>query len=532
MSTASKPEPTRAASAVPAPPQPLHVLFFMQHLGRYLRFFDSVIRLMLDRGHSVHLVFEYKEETPGNLVDAWLRRMEQHSRFRWSISHAWRRDPWFRVSRNVRAALDYVYFLQIGEDRAPYLVQRAAHRAPGSFRHFMRLPGLRTRTGLRAIAAVLGACDDAIPTSRPVQELVRSEDPDVVLVTPHLMPGSTDVAYARAAAAAGTATGICIASWDNLSSKQLLRVVPDVITVWNETQEEEAVTIHRVPPDRVVVTGAQCFDHWFNWPPRPREEFLTRVGLDPAKPYVLYVAGSLFPAWRTEAEFCGEWIERLRASDEPALRDASILIRAHPKRNDEWDAADFARFDDVVLWPSFVHFAVEENARADYFDSIYHSAVVVGVNTSAMIEAGAIGRAVHTILVPEFASSQVGVLHFRYLSEVGGGLVQVSEDLDEHVRRLEDVMTGRDTTGEEAARRFTELFVRPQGIQVPGTPIFVDAVEDLAQRGPHEQVAPAGWLRLLRPPLWLLNVPFQLRRVRLKAGLELGKVRARLRPAD
>ena len=111
-----------------------------------------------------------------------------------------------------------------------------------------------------------------------------------------------------------------------------------------------------------MVTGAQCFDHWFNWPPRPREEFMSRVGLDPDRPYILYVAGSLFPAWRTEAEFCREWIERIRASD--ALCDASILIRAHPKRNDEWDAADFAAFDDVVLWPSFVHFAVEENACA------------------------------------------------------------------------------------------------------------------------------------------------------------------------
>jgi hypothetical protein len=37
---------------------------------------------------------------------------------------------------------------------------------------------------------------------------------------------------------------------------------------------------------------------------------------------------------------------------------------------------------------------------------------------------------------------------------------------------------------------------------------------------------------LLRAPLWLLHVPFQLKRVRLKAVLELGKVRARLRPAD
>jgi hypothetical protein len=531
MSAASRPEPSPAALADTASP-PLHVLFFMQHLGRYLRFFDSVIRLMLDRGHSVHLMFEYKEEAPGHLVEHWLQRMERHPRFRWSVSRAWRRDPWFQVSRTVRASLDYVYFLQIGEESAPFLVQRSARRAPAAFRLFMRLPGLGTRRGLRMIAAGLGAFDDAIPTSRAVEELVRSEQPDVVLVTPHLMPGSTDVQYVRSSAPTGIPTGICIASWDNLSSKQLLRVVPDLITVWNETQEEEAVTIHSIPDDRVVVTGAQCFDHWFDWPPRPREEFMSRIGLDPGKPYILYVGGSLFPAWRTEAEFCLEWIEKVRASDEPALRDASILIRAHPKRNHEWNAADFSGFDDVVLWPAFVHFAVEDNARADYFDSIYHSAVVVGVNTSAMIEAGAIGRAVHTILVPEFASSQVGVLHFRYLHEVGGGLVQVANDLDEHARRLEDVMTGRDTIGEEAARRFTELFVRPQGIQVPGTPIFVDAVEELARRGPHDLAPRSGWLVLLRAPLWLLHVPFQLKRVRLKAVLELGKVRARLRPAD
>jgi hypothetical protein len=530
MSTASAPELIVAESPRDESPG-LRVLFFMQHLGRYLRFFDSVIRLMLERGHTVHLVFEYKEEAPGNLVETWLRRMERHPRFGWSISHAWRRDPWFRVARQVRAALDYVYFLQLGEDRVPFLVQRARHRAPRAIRLLMRLPGCRSRIGLRAAAAILGACDDAIPPSRGVQELVRRESPDVVLITPHLMPASTDIHYVRSAAPTGVPTGICIASWDNLSSKQLLRVVPDLVTVWNEAQHAEAVNLHGVPENRVVVTGAQCFDHWFGWPPRPREEFLARVGLDPAQPYILYTGGSLFPAWRTEAEFCIDWIEAVRASDEPALRDASILIRSHPKRNHEWRAVDFGRYDDVVLWPPTVMSPVEQESRADYFDSIHHSAVVVGVNTSAMIEAGAIGRAVHTILVPEFAASQGGVLHFRYLREIGGGLVQVSSDLDEHVRRLEDVMTGRDTEGEEAARRFTELFVRPQGIQVPATPIFVDAVEELVRHGPYDPVRRPRWPRLLRGPLALLRLPHLMFRTRLKIRHEIGKLTAGLRGA-
>ena len=53
------PSPEVAAEAPPqASARPLRVLFFMEYLGRYLRFFDSVIRELLDRGHEVHLVFE------------------------------------------------------------------------------------------------------------------------------------------------------------------------------------------------------------------------------------------------------------------------------------------------------------------------------------------------------------------------------------------------------------------------------------------------------------------------------------------
>jgi hypothetical protein len=326
----------------------------------------------------------------------------------------------------------------------------------------------------------------------------------------------------------GIPTAVTVASWDNLSSKQLLRIVPDVVTVWNDTQAREATELHGIPPERVVSTGAQCFDHWFGWPPRPREEFCAHVGLDPAKPYVLYVGGSLFPSTRTEAEFCLEWLQAIRASGEPALREASVLVRPHPHRNAEWQQVDFGGFADVVVWPRLVRMPVEENTRADYFDSIYHSAVVVGVNTSAMIEAGIIGRAVHTIAVPEFAESQGGVLHFRYLREVGGGLVQVSGDLEEHVRRLGEVLAGRDTEGEEAARRFTEIFVRPQGVQVPSTPVFVDAVERLAARGSGGAPREPRWLVLLRPPLSLWRVSFFLLRVRLKLALEARRAASRL----
>jgi hypothetical protein len=516
---ASLPEPAEGAERRP---DPLHLLFFMEYLGRYLRFFDSAIREMLDRGHSVHLVFEREEGAPRPFEKAWLRRMEQHPGFASSSSMAWRHDPWFRVARPVRGALDYVYFLQLGAGRVPYLLQRARRRAPRTFRLVMRIPGMTSQRALRVWAKVLDACDRAIPLSRRVQEIVRGNGPDAVLVVPHLMPSSTDAQYARSAAATGVPTAICIPSWDNLSSKQLLRVVPDLVTVWNDVQKDEAITLHSVPEDRVIATGAQCFDHWFGWPPRPRAEFCARVGLDPERPYIFYAGGSLFPTTRTEADFCVEWIRAIRASDEPMLRGAGVLIRPHPHRNPEWQERldDLFAFDDVVLWPPVVVMPVEEATRADYFDSIYHSAVVFGINTSAMIEAGIIGRAVHTITVPEFAASQGGVLHYRYLREVGGGLVQVSETLEENVRRLADAVTGRDPEGEEAARRFTEVFVRPQGVQIPATPVFVDAIEELVRRGAYERVRESRWLWLLRPLLAVIRLPYFFRRVGWKLRRE------------
>jgi hypothetical protein len=526
MSAASAPEPAAVEAR-----RPLRVLFFMEYLGRYLRFFDSVIRELVDRGHEVHLVFEREDGAPGPLERAWLDRMRKHPHFHSSSTHAWRRDPWFRVARPIRGAYDYVYFMQLGQERAPYLLQRARRRAPRTFKAITRIPGMTSRPMLRFWSSFLDTCDRAIPDSKRVQRLVHGYNPDVVLVTPHLMPSSTDTHYARSSIGAGVPTGICVPSWDNLSSKQLLRVEPDLVTVWNDVQREEAVSLHKVPPERVVATGAQCFDHWFGWPPRPREEFCARVGLDPAKPYILYVGGSLFPSTMTEAEFCEQWIQAVRASDEPALREASILIRSHPNRNPEWRQVDFSGYPDVALWPPVVVWPVEEDTRADYFDSIYHSAVVFGVNTSAMIEAGIVGKAVHTITVPEFAASQGGVLHYRYLREVGGGLVQVSETLEENVQRLGDVLAGRDTEGEEAAARFTELFVRPNGVQVPATPVFVDAVERLAERGAHERHHDSRWLVLLRPPLSLLRLPFFLRKVRLKVGVEGRRIGRRLRPS-
>ena len=84
-----------------------------------------------------------------------------------------------------------------------------------------------------------------------------------MLVTPLVDPGSHECDYMKTAKKLGIRTGVCVASWDNLSLKGLMRYVPDRVFVWNAIQRQEAVELHGIPEDRVVLTGAQKFDEWF-----------------------------------------------------------------------------------------------------------------------------------------------------------------------------------------------------------------------------------------------------------------------------
>jgi hypothetical protein len=98
-----------------------------------------------------------------------------------------------------------------------------------------------------------------------------------------------------------------------------------------------------------------------------------------------------------------------------------------------------------------------------------------------MIEAGIVGRPVHTLLVPEYWESQEGTLHFRYLAEVGGGLLQVARTWGEHLAQLA-VSAGTAAGDHAPARTFVESFVRPHGLDVAASPVFADALVRLAGR--------------------------------------------------
>jgi hypothetical protein len=254
----------------------------------------------------------------------------------------------------------------------------------------------------------------------------------------------------------------------------------------------------------VVVTGAQCFDQWFDRrPARDRGAFCHRVGFGSTRPFLLYVCSALFRGSPSEAAFVLRWIASVRSGD-ARLRDMPILVRPHPQRAAEWTAdllAELSRIKGVVLWGSN---PVDPEGRADYFDSMFHAAAVVGLNTSALVESAIVDRPVLTILLPEFRDSQEGTFHFHYLLDAANGFLNVSRSLDEHTRQLAGLLAGRNETWSGCNRRFVEHFIRPRGAAVAATEVFAAAVEEIARDTLPRPRASESWLILLRPLIYAL----------------------------
>jgi hypothetical protein len=278
--------------------------------------------------------------------------------------------------------------------------------------------------------------------------------------------------------------------------------VPDKVIVWNETQRQEAGRFHGVPAERVIVTGAQCFDQWFDrLPTRGREEFCHRVGLGSARPFLLYVCSALFRGSPSEAAFVLRWLAIIWQSSDARLRGLPFLVRPHPQRAAQWTAdllAELSRLTDVVLWGSN---PVDAESRADYFDSMFHAAAVVGLNTSALVESAIVDRPVFTVLLPEFRDSQEGTFHFHYLLDPADGFLNVARSLDEHARQVSGALSGETV---RSNRPFVEHFIRPRGAAVAATGVFVDAVEEISRDTSPRPRASEAWLILLRPVIYAL----------------------------
>lgn len=453
--------------------------------------FTGVVRGLLERGHTVHVV------VPAAAAKL-LGLFEPHPRLSFASAVGLQRaDEWRDGAPLLRSARDYLQYLRPAYRDARKLRKRA-------FGYLLDRLGIEpavvpdeapdaglslSQESVWRLERLAALCEDAVPSDPIHERTIAQFEPDAVLISPLVHFGSAQADFVKAARSLGIPVGMMLFSWDNLSTKGALHVAPDRLFVWNERQRREATELHGVPAERILVTGAPRFDAFVARQPLvDRATFCTSAGLDPARPIVLYLCSSKLVSER-EAAFIRQWHTALRSSSDETLRTVNIVVRPHPDlpvSDKKWLGPEEAFRWGVGVGPTlfkrrmFGHASTvmmySDDRGISLYESIRHSLAVVGLNTSAEIEAAIQGRPVFTILVDdESADGQQSTLHFKYLLKEEGGFVSASSSLDDHTRELREALASPPSEA-DIQRRVAE-FIRPAGWHRPASDVLIEAVE-------------------------------------------------------
>jgi len=456
-----------------------------QHINLF-RNLETVVRELDERGHETIMLHGTPREMPGARASgaapkpkmAFMGRgMEVAEARVASLSTGHRPDP----DRALRHKL--ARFGRKVMNRSIYL--RRAHPAPERVLASLdrSLPrGMKCILGSRAIGAVLSQpralrawrrLEGSRAPSRRIASMLADVRPDVVLVSPSVWPKDpVEADYLHAAHTLGIPTVGYLNSWDNLTSKGTLHVLPDVFIVWNEALATEAERIHLIPRDIIRVTGAPHLDHFFELAPSvPHAETCRQLGCRGEGPYVVYLCSS-----RTLIADETHIVTRLADSLRRVLGDAAptIVVRPHPVNPAPWQRYACAG---TAVYPRQGDQADTPESWQDYFNQLAGAACFVGLNTTAFLEAAVADHPCLTIVSDEFYEQQGRTGHFRHLLEAD--FLEVCADVDAVAAGVARVLGGADQKA-AGRRQFVERFLRPRGVRIPARSVVADTILELA----------------------------------------------------
>ncbi|MBM3820744.1 MAG: FkbM family methyltransferase [Acidimicrobiia bacterium] len=455
--------------------------------------FVGTMRALVERGHTVALAVQDTDEKRDERLAAALNAAGVQA----VRCPSARMDEWSDVAALVRRLRDAVHYLRPSMRSAAKLRARALDRLRQDLQFEGDTPGVAH--GLQTIPPsqvlrledVFALAEQSLPSDPLFDEFLASQQPDVLLVSPLIHFGSAQADLVTSAQRLRIPVWMLLYSWDNLSTKGCMHRAPDRIFVWNEQQRREAQALHDFPSERVTVVGAPRFDEFFALRPlMTRAEFHEPLGLDPARPTLLYVCSSRFVSAQ-ERPFVERWLRALRGSGSEALRSCNVVVRPHPDipilpddarlTRHRWPAAPELTAKTARLFddPAAVVLQTDFGVPQGLYESITHSTAVVGLNTTAELEAAIIGRPVFTVVADDpVVDGQSTTLHFHYLTKEHGGIVSPAATFDEHLAQLDAALT--QPADPAPVRAFVESFLRPHGIDRPVAPLFAAALEQAA----------------------------------------------------
>lgn len=175
-------------------------------------------------------------------------------------------------------------------------------------------------SGKRFAIALFRWLDAAVADKGMHKELFERYKPALVFSTD--VQNEHDVHFLRAARRRNIPTRGMVRSWDNLTSKGLIRVVPERLIVNNILIKREAERHDGIPSENISIIGIPHYDQYTDSVMVSRADFFKQWKLDSAKPLIMYA-----PIGK---RYLREHQTDLEALTALSQLDCNILVRMPP----------------------------------------------------------------------------------------------------------------------------------------------------------------------------------------------------------
>lgn len=246
--------------------------------------------------------------------------------------------------------------------------------------------------GFRSIQRIFRAFDYRLVPGGGLDDLFEKYKPDAVFATDIQdlrVQELSDTYLIREARRKGIPSAAIGRSWDSITTKGLLRTLPDLLILQNNQIKEWAVKYHGVPAEKIAVVGVPHYDNYLNGRRTPREDFFMRLGLDQRRKLVFVTPPS--DIWTGDKSLNIYLLNVLAELGEQIVvrfpifggMDLSGFVRPAnmifdiPKNESRLEETMLRRSDDDHL-----------------ADLIYHSDVVVTSPSSIVLDAAIFGKPV------------------------------------------------------------------------------------------------------------------------------------------
>ncbi len=486
----------------------MKVLMIGQHVN-FFRNLDSVMRELCARGHEVVFLHGTRlddarvmekiaqDHTKKRMLGRGLQAAQSEIP---GVTSGYRPEPddvWAQRLRIGRQVVNRGIYFRKGHPSPERVVEGIERNLPDRLRRKIGTPLWRSALGTQTALSVWRWVEAASPASETLTTLLREIDPDVMLVSPTIWPKDpVEADYLHAGRVLGIPTIGYVNSWDNLTSKGTVHVVPDIFIVWNEAMAIEAVEIHDVPASAVRITGAPHLDAFFAMrAEKDRSAACAEMGC-PDGPYVVFLCSSR-TIWENEVSLVTSVADALLRE----LGDSAptLVVRPHPTNPVPFD--DYVH-PKVVVYPRGGDQADSRESWQSYYDQLVNATCVFGLNSTAFLEAVVANRPCLTIVNDTFWPAQGRTGHFRHL--IKGDFLNECRDASEVASCVRRVLDGVDDKA-EGRRGFARWFVRPCGLDRPAGEVVADVIETTARPRAGTAAVSAAAARQLVPGLTLAS---------------------------